>query len=932
MTATILFERLRQLKPIPAEIDDTILLDWLNQVEGQILHEIFLLALSEITPYSATPTEALAAPYPYDGIYWLWMEAQVDFANGEYERYTNTMQRYNTAWNDLARHIAKCIRPVYGRAVEQGYYLSAYGIAKAHGYTGTEAEWLDSLKGAAGAPGKDGKPFRWRGAWDASTSYAKLDAVEHNGSCYVWTDDADSTAGDEPGVDELWELCAAKGAKGAKGDPGAAGAPGPQGLTGPQGPQGEKGEKGDTGPQGPQGEKGEKGDTGPQGPQGPAGSGGSAELPPVLGNLAAQIGDAAAGTIPVYAGDEAWEIAKLIKDYTGDNDLIGYIPDTTWVAAYMAAQKTLLKLLPDSAAADAGKLLQVGADGAAAWGSKLPTSLKNPKALTFTGAATGTYDGSEDLTVNIPAGGSSGSGGALKAMSAVGGYIGIPAADLPENGVVWMCIADGATNQEYYSGTITMQGGALSSNNMVSISSNGVIQLNQVAQVSDGIVIYGMSASAYTGVYQVVGAGGGSSINWRGEYSAQTAYNRLDAVSYKGSSYVFVSATSTTGAIPGIDEEWQLLAQKGDSGESLSLGMTSAAVGQIAKISAVDANGVPTAWEPVDMPSGSASEGNALTSSERNLILTLFKTVPYTADVSKTVKSLEKIWTGAATYYTVTYSLTSVTANNQETRIIEGGTLEINLTPDAGTEITNVVVTMSGVDVTEGVYSNNKIAIYPVTGNVTITAAATSAAYTAIEYLQGDGTAYIKTDYFPSVGDLVELKFAATQTDWDYVFSMYKRGSALYGFITRMAYTAGTSTGFTRRLPSDGTDYNARVAFNCEQNVVYTLKEMEPGKATIYNEAGEGLLTMVDEKASTFAEPTNPIFLWTQSNEDTPWGVNRCKTRIYAFKIKDAYGETKMDLIPVLDGNGVACLYDKVTKSFLYDAAGGNTFIAGGTI
>lgn len=554
MTATVLFERLRKLKPVPAEIDDTILLDWLNQVEGQILHEIFLLSLSEIAPYATTPTEALAAPYPYDGIYLLWMEAQVDFANGEYERYTNTMQRYNTAWNDLARHIAKCIRPVYGRAVEQGYYLSAYGIAKAHGYTGTEAEWLASLKGAAGAPGKDGKPFHWRGAWDASTSYAKLDAVEHNGSCYVWADEDASTAGDEPGVDELWELCAAKG---AKGDTGAAGA------AGPQGPQGEKGEKGDTGPQGPQGpqgEKGEKGDTGPQGPQGPAGSGGSAELPPVLGNLAAQIGDAAAGTIPVYAGDEAWDIAKLITEYNEATPLSGYIPDTAWVAAYMAAQKALLKLLPDSAAADAGKLLQVGADGAAAWGSKLPTSLKNPAALTFAGAVTGTYDGSAALTVNIPAGGASGSGGALKAMSAVGGYIGIPAADLPENGVVWMCIADGATNQEYYSGTITMQGGALSSNNMVSISSNGVIQLNQVAQVSDGIAIYGMSASAYTGVYQVVGAGG-------------------------------------------------------DSGESLSLGMISAAVGQIAKISAVDANGVPTAWEPVDMPSGGGEKTLSLIAS-----------------------------------------------------------------------------------------------------------------------------------------------------------------------------------------------------------------------------------------------------------------------------------------------------------------------------
>lgn len=34
--------------------------------------------------------------------------------------------------------------------------LSAYEIAKKNGYTGTEKEWLASLKGATGAPGKDG--------------------------------------------------------------------------------------------------------------------------------------------------------------------------------------------------------------------------------------------------------------------------------------------------------------------------------------------------------------------------------------------------------------------------------------------------------------------------------------------------------------------------------------------------------------------------------------------------------------------------------------------------------------------------------------------------------------------------------------------------------------------------------------------------------
>lgn len=47
---------------------------------------------------------------------------------------------------------------------------------------------------------------------------------------------------------------------------------------------------------------------------------------------------------------------------------------------------------------------------------------------------------------------------------------------------------------------------------------------------------------------------------------------------------------------------------RGEKGEDAAadrtLGLTGATVGQIAKIAAVDASGVPTAWEPVDMPGG----------------------------------------------------------------------------------------------------------------------------------------------------------------------------------------------------------------------------------------------------------------------------------------------------------------------------------------
>lgn len=275
---------------------------------------------------------------------------------------------------------------------------------------------------------------------------------------------------------------------------------------------------------------------------------GGGDVPAVLGNLAAQIGDAAAGTIPVYAGDEAWAVKKLMDTYTGqetDTDLAGSLPTSEWVKKLAEAIANGYQLTEADRKAIAAL---VTADGTEFALSDFPTALKNPKVLTFTGAATGTYDGSEALTINIPEGGSGGStGGGLREMSAVSGYLGIPAAQLPTDGTIWMCISSG-DNAELYSGTVTIEGGDLAANNLVAVSNGSVIQLNQAAIVSAGFAIYGMPSADYVGVWQQVGAG--------------------------------------------------------DSpGESLSLGMTSA-VGQIAKISAVDANGVPTAWEPVDMPSG----------------------------------------------------------------------------------------------------------------------------------------------------------------------------------------------------------------------------------------------------------------------------------------------------------------------------------------
>lgn len=54
----------------------------------------------------------------------------------------------------------------------------------------------------------------------------------------------------------------------------------------------------------------------------------------------------------------------------------------------------------------------------------------------------------------------------------------------------------------------------------------------------------------------------------------------------------------------GVSEDGKLYTAPSGGGTDKSLGITSATVGQIAKITAVDAAGKPTGWEPVDMPSG----------------------------------------------------------------------------------------------------------------------------------------------------------------------------------------------------------------------------------------------------------------------------------------------------------------------------------------
>lgn len=86
---------------------------WLNECEGLVQTEVLLFASEEIITYhyDADKDKELLAQPPHDKIYWAYLTAMIDFANGEYNKYQNTMQMFNSFFGEFMRWFALNYRP-----------------------------------------------------------------------------------------------------------------------------------------------------------------------------------------------------------------------------------------------------------------------------------------------------------------------------------------------------------------------------------------------------------------------------------------------------------------------------------------------------------------------------------------------------------------------------------------------------------------------------------------------------------------------------------------------------------------------------------------------------------------------------------------------------------------------------------------------------
>ena len=58
------------------------------------------------------PDTVLIVPAPYDALYLYWLEAQIDYYNGEMDRYNNAAGRFTLAQQEFIDHYHRTHRPI----------------------------------------------------------------------------------------------------------------------------------------------------------------------------------------------------------------------------------------------------------------------------------------------------------------------------------------------------------------------------------------------------------------------------------------------------------------------------------------------------------------------------------------------------------------------------------------------------------------------------------------------------------------------------------------------------------------------------------------------------------------------------------------------------------------------------------------------------
>ena len=190
---------------------------------------------------------------------------------------------------------------------------------------------------------------------------------------------------------------------------------------------------------------------------------------------------------------------------------------------------------------------------------------------------------------------------------------------------------------------------------------------------------------------------------------------------------------------------------------------------------------------------------------------------------------------------------------------------------------------------------------------------------TKVDYLESDGTQYINTGLLSTSKSVIDI---------EYGFSSIESGSSnnLAVFGGRNTQTSGTFTLFKiasatpQYMRFDWTGQRTIATSNeltWDVNSIYRFV-FDGGNAIITNTSTNETSPLYVGVATTFSQ--TPIHLFCVNTNGTK--STFMKGRIYRCTYSN--GERTVDLIPILDKEGVACMYDKVSGELFYNQGTGS--------
>lgn len=175
--------------------------------------------------------------------------------------------------------------------------------------------------------------------------------------------------------------------------------------------------------------------------------------------------------------------------------------------------------------------------------------------------------------------------------------------------------------------------------------------------------------------------------------------------------------------------------------------------------------------------------------------------------------------------------------------------------------------------------------------------------YTRLEYIESAGAQYINTGIIPSSKTKIAVDFQVTQKTAE--------NNDIFGVVGQFAFRQYMNNDFFRTVSGSFADFSSDVSIFSRHTVVKTMES-----------------TVIDDIYSAYTLPStvvNHLLLFAYSSGESIY--NYGYLRMYSCAIYDDDSLVR-NYIPCVDSNGVAGLYDTISKQF-YSSSGTSAFLAG---